>query len=215
MVSSQSIRLRNRVRSLCRRGTVLVLFGTVWLPALFIANPTGAAESSKMDGESQPELPTKSRKTSGYLSLGLGGSNVGLTARGLFTLARGSSFVALDAGYATELNFFSGAYPSLDQKDIGVLVGLHCRGSYYVGAVGLGLGYVHSVNRGAFLKTEDGWSGTHSVYERIDRAGIGVPFAAQGTLYWGRVGLGTMLFGNVNATLPSFGAAGTLNVGAF
>jgi len=42
-----------------------------------------------------------------------------------------------------------------------------------------------------------------------------VPIAAQAILYLGPVGLGAMLFANLNTTLPSIGLAGTVNVGRF
>ena len=54
---------------------------------------------------------------------------------------------------------------------------------------------------------------TNKTYEELDEHGIGMPLMAHGMLHLGAVGIGAMLFGNINAMLPSIGAAGTLSVG--
>lgn len=196
----------------CLRSTTLWLLGTVvmatsaWPSLVRAAEPTAPVD--------QP-APAKASDVSGYLSVGLGGSNVGLTARGMFTLAKGSWFAAVNAGYGNEFNLFTGPSPSLEQQDLGVVAGWHCRGGFHFIALGLGLGYVHSINRGRFEKYEDGLSASHASYERIDRVGIGIPLIAHGGLHLGSVGVGGMVFANVNLTLPSIGAAGTLNLGSF
>ena len=198
----------------CGLGTPLCLFGTLVTVTSFW---TSLARAAGLGEEAPPKQPAPSKDAglSGYLTVALGGSNVGLTARGLFTLAKGSWFAAANAGYSDEFKPITGPYPILEQKDVGVVAGWHHRGGYHFVALGLGLGYVQSVNRGSFLKMEDGMSGTHQVYEKIDRAGIGVPLLAHGGLYLGPIGLGAMLFGNVNSTLPSIGAAITVSVGSF
>jgi len=43
----------------------------------------------------------------------------------------------------------------------------------------------------------------------------GCTFAGEVILYLGPVGLGGRLFGNINATLPSIGAAGAIHLGRF
>jgi hypothetical protein len=199
----------------CRWGTAGCLLGTVLLPALLWAAPTRAAELSEAAREPRQESPTERGDISSYLSLGVGGSNVGITLRGLFTIAKGSWFAAINAGYGDELRLFGGPSPGLEQKDLGVIAGLHLRGRYFIGSLGLGLAYVHSVNRGAFLRTEDGMSGSYSKYEELERSGIGIPIVAQVFFHLGPVGLGGMLFGNINTTLPSIGAAGALHLGSF
>jgi hypothetical protein len=139
---------------------------------------------------------------------------VGLTARGLATVAYGHWFVGVTGAASDELNFF-GPTPILEQQDLGAVAGLHTRGGFYVAAIGAGVGYVHSVNRGHYLQTDqDGWS-SHAVYERIEERTIGVPLVAHAALYWGPIGIGAMAFANCNTTLPSVGAALTLNVGKF
>ena len=199
----------------CRWGTAGYLLGTVLLPALLWVAPTHAAELGEAAREPRQASPTEKGDISSYLSLGVGASNVGISLRGLFTVAKGSWFAAINAGYGDEFSQFGGPSPSLEQKDVGVIAGLHLRGSYFIGSLGLGLAYVHSVNRGAFLRTEDGISGSYAKYEELERSGIGIPIVAQAFVYLGPVGLGGMLFGNIDTTLPSIGAAGALHLGSF
>lgn len=129
-------------------------------------------------------------------------------------MARGNWFLGLSGGAADEFNLFSGSSPSQSQQDLGAIAGWHRRGSFYLCAVGGGLGAVHSVNRGKFLRLEDGLHGSNELFERVERSEFGVPLMAHGALYYGPVGLGALLFGNVNSTLPSVGLAGMLELGS-
>lgn len=147
-----------------------------------------------------------------YATLGLGSGSVGPTVRGLATVAHGGWFVGLTGAVSDELSF-GGPSPKQSQEDVGVVGGLHLRGNFYVAALGAGLGYVHSVKRGKFVRTEDdGWF-SGDVYERIDEGTVGVPVLAHAAVYLGPVGLGALAFANWNVNLPSVGAALTLNVG--
>lgn len=204
-------------RWLCRRGTAACSLVTVLALAVALA-PRRVAAQPVTASRSPPESTTQAleaKPVSVYLSAGLGASNVGPALHGLLTVATGPWFVALNAGYAVEFTVFSGPSPELEQKEFGAVAGLHHRGSFYVASVGAGLGYVRSINRGSFLRMEDGLGGQTEVFEKVDRAGVGIPIVAHGALHYGTIGLGALLFANANLTLPSLGGAVTLELGVF
>jgi hypothetical protein len=176
--------------------------------------PAHSAESGQPEStQSSVALPAPEPDLlSIYATLGLGGGSVGLTTRGLATVAYGGWFVGLTGAVSDELSF-GGPSPIQSQEDMGFVGGLHLRGNFYVAALGAGLAYVHSVKRGSYLRTEDSEWGSGEVYEKIDEGTVGVPMLAHAAVYLGPVGLGAMAFANWNMTLPSVGAALTLNVG--
>jgi hypothetical protein len=221
---SSSKQNRNR---LCRIGTACRRFAPAL--SLFVAWPS-AARASQPDERravdstpaSEPrgtETSTKTEATakvplSVYATAGLGGSTIGLTARGLFTVAYGHWFVGATASASDEFDI-GGPSPNRRQEEFGGLVGIHSRGRFYVAGAGAGLAYVHSVDRGAYLSAGDDGFLSGDVYERIEGTTIGIPIVAHASLYWGPVGIGAMTFLDLNESLTSLGAAGTLSLGVF
>jgi|GEM_PF-3376047 len=193
-----------------RRTLVCSLVTLSWLLAV-LETRVAAAQSAPV---SQPSASRGSMvPTSLYASAGVGGSNVGLAARGLLNVAWGRMLFAVTGGLADEFNGFGGPSPSLEQKDLGVIAGLHLRDTFYLGGVGLGLGWVHSVNRGKRLGMQDGIGGQRELFESVERSDLGIPIIAHGAVFHGPVGIGALLSANINRTLPSVGACATLELG--
>ncbi|MGC4067937.1 MAG: hypothetical protein QM784_25460 [Polyangiaceae bacterium] len=130
------------------------------------------------------------------------------------TVAHGRWFVGATASASDEFDI-GGPTPSRRQEAFGGLVGLHSRGNFYVAGAGAGLAYVHSVKRGAYLNSDDDGFLSGDVYERIENTTIGIPVVAQASVYWGPIGIGAMAFVDLNETLTSIGALGTLSIGMF
>jgi hypothetical protein len=201
--------------ALCRIGTACRWIAPIL--SLVLAWSLEAHASEPLDRKTDAHTRTRESKStplSVYATGGIGGTNIGLSARGLLTVAHGRWFVGATAVVSSELSF-GGPSPHLQQEDVGVLAGLHTRGRFWVAGAGAGLAYVHSIKRGAYLGSEDDTLFRNELYEQIDRTTIGVPVVAHASVYWGPVGIGGMTFLNLNDTLPIIGAAGTLSLGMF
>lgn len=199
-------------RQLCRRVTAWCLIAAQLALVVFQASPTAAAETS-VHGEppvKHVDPTSASPNTSVYLTGALGASNAGVAIRGVATVALGHWFIGFGIGRSEEI--LPSKSPGLMLMDFGPLLGLHSRNDYFAVAFGAGLSYVQTRTRGRFLESRDGWF-ANSYYEPIEQRSLGVPLMAHGMVHLGPVGLGGMVFGNINLNLPQIGAAGTLNVG--
>ncbi len=197
-------RLGHSWRAAWRKSATVLTALALW------SAPGRAAEPSTERGASTYSLPGPPGppSTSVTLGAGVGVSNLGPTARAFATVARSYWFLGVGAGFAGE--FFSRATPPEELLELGPMIGLQLRRTHFSTSAGLGLSYVQTTTRGRYLGSS--WLGG-SEHEAVKNNSVGVPLMAQVMGHNGTAGIGAMIFGNINETLPMVGAAVTLNLG--
>jgi hypothetical protein len=147
-----------------------------------------------------------------YVSAGLGAGGEGLAGLVSLGYREDDRLITVRVAKTEELNIF-GPSPSQSRSDASVLYGLIMPGRGGFTAVSAGLGVVHSVSRGEYVRsTGAGFFGPVE-HERISRTTVGLALSGKAVLSTRHAGVGLEAFGNVNPKASFVGLALTLDVG--
>ena len=146
-----------------------------------------------------------------YISAGLGAGGEGLAGLASLGYRHGNRVVTLRVATTDELNIL-GPLPSQSRSDVSVLVGRIVPGRYGFATASAGLGLVHTVRRGQYLRSDPGflWPVYH---ERLSETTAGLALSAKAVLSTRYAGIGLEGFGNLNPKASFVGLAMTLDVG--
>jgi hypothetical protein len=145
-----------------------------------------------------------------YISAGLGAGGEGVAGLASLGFRRGDRVITARVAITDELNIL-GPSPSQSRSDVSVLVGRIVPGRYGFATASAGLGLVHTVSRGQYLRSDPGFLG--SVYERRSETTAGVALSVKAVLSTRYAGIGLEGFGNLNPKASFVGLAMTLDVG--
>jgi hypothetical protein len=169
--------------------------------SLLFATTTAQAEPAGVLAPDQPAAPASPDRraiSAAYLTLGMGASDGRPAGFASASMEAGPLVVSVRAAGRWELNIL-GPTPSEEVNDYGVLVGAVARGAYVSFSATAGISRFQSVTRGKLLSDGGDCILVCSVrYEPINKAGVGIPFAATLTFHGAYAGGGLSLFGNLN-----------------
>jgi len=146
-----------------------------------------------------------------YISAGLGAGGAGLAGLASLGTRHGNRVITVRVAKTDELNIL-GPLPSESRSDVSVLIGRIAPGRYGFATASAGVGVVHSVKRGEYLRSDPGFLGA-VYYQRLSDTTVGVALSAKAVLSTHHAGFGLEGFGNINPKASFVGLALTLDVG--
>lgn len=149
-----------------------------------------------------------------YLTLGLGGTAIGVAGRVQITGAYRHWFAAGLLAKTMEFQLF-GPTPAESLWEAGALTGYHQDFGSFILSTGIGIAWTSTVTRGALRESASASGHLADEFAEVLHEGLGLPFAVQAIYHGGTFGIGAQVFGNYNAKLPLLGLVGTLHVGNF